>query len=464
MTHRIILLNFTEKEAQHVSKAGFNVDRGFIGRIQEPNHYCPFSAPHPLYEYDILFYNSYLPAGIEKDFPQPVNLFGETGSFSALCSFGAPPAVRVSFIGEESGAKTLIHGGVGFAGLVKADANVSSFYEHQPHTFAIEELHKLLTGFATQVATVGQFFETPTDNYPFYNVRVLGSRGGGQIAGYGTTYNTNNIPRYIVLPLLKDMSRAVVRILQCLENVVPTLFPDKANRNWLHSEEFLLPEERRLNEAMNDKIAEATAYIETKKKEKDSLAQQVAFVRALLIATEDPKLDLAVRLSGVVKRALEFLEFEVTDIDQKIKSAIKKEDFWVADGNFLAITEVTGTRNKNPKVKEYNDILGRLTTIYKRKGELVIPKGASVSGLLVLNYDIDTHPAKRPRVYTGEDEHIIEAAIEQGIGLLSTVELHKIIVAVKEGIISIGEAREILKKPGRIAFGATGRKESATSA
>ena len=29
-----------------------------------------------------------------------------------------------------------------------------------------------------------------------------------------------------------------------------------------------------------------------------------------------------------------------------------------------------------------------------------------IAGLLVLNYDIENHPAKRPRLYTGEEEHI----------------------------------------------------------
>jgi hypothetical protein len=35
---------------------------------------------------------------------------------------------------------------------------------------------------------------------------------------------------------------------------------------------------------------------------------------------------------------------------------------------------------------------------------LKFPEGTSISGLLVLNYDIDTHPAKRPRVYAGDLE------------------------------------------------------------
>jgi hypothetical protein len=69
-----------------------------------------------------------------------------------------------------------------------------------------------------------------------------------------------------------------------------------------------------------------------------------------------------------------------------------------------------------------------------------------------LNYDLDTHPYKRPRVYTGDAEEIVRAAEEQNIGLLSTVELYKVLIAVKEGKLSTGAARDLLKQAGRIEY------------
>jgi len=104
----------------------------------------------------------------------------------------------------------------------------------------------------------------------------------------------------------------------------------------------------------------------------------------------------------------------------------------------------------NPKVQEFNAILGRMATLYKRQSDLVLPKAATVSGFLVLNYDIKNPPARRPKAYTGELEHIVQSADENSIALLSTVELHKIVVAVKEGILSKVDARNLLKKSGRI--------------
>jgi hypothetical protein len=122
----------------------------------------------------------------------------------------------------------------------------------------------------------------------------------------------------------------------------------------------------------------------------------------------------------------------------------------VSDGEFIAITEISATKNKNPKTKEYNDLLGRMSTIYKRRD--LVPNADKVTGLLVLNYDIDTHPFKRPKVYTGQDEEFMLAAADHGIGILSTVELHRIAMAVKERGLSKEKARDLIKKPGRIEY------------
>lgn len=464
MHPRIILLNFTEAERRTVASAGYDVERGFIGEYESSSSSrpsrLPFYSPHPLYEYDVLFYNSEYSEELEAEFTGPLrcrNLMNEEGSLEALKEkFTTPPHVRVSFIGRDRGYPTLLHAGLNFVKLIRAEENVSSFLESRNSgAFAIKEVHDLVAGFKSQISSVGQFFDFRDDPYPLYRFAVLLSRNGQRVAGYGTTFHDATVPRYVILPQLKSTARAVVQMLQCFEKVFPQLFPDKHKRNWLESEEFWLPEERIVRKEIEEKIEDSKKFIVEKKKQLDALAKEFGFVRGLLVATEGSKEEPSTRLSGVVRKALEFLEFKVEDIDEKTKGAIKKEDFWVIHGDFLAITEVTGTVNKNPKIKEFNDILGRMTTIYKRSGDLKLPANATVSGLLVLNYDIDNHPSKRPRVYTGEDEHIAEAAIDQGIGLLSTVELYKMVKAVKEGHLTRADARGILRKPGRIEYDPT---------
>ena len=234
--------------------------------------------------------------------------------------------------------------------------------------------------------------------------------------------------------------------------MLPKLFPESSKNLWLKRDEFKLPDEKAKDDEIERKIKEATAAIEILRRERELLVLENDFIRQLLVATEDAKLEPQKRLSAVVRKALEFLEFHIEDIDQKTKTAIRKEDFWVSDGDFFAITEITGTVNTNPKVKEYHDILGRMKTIFQRKTDILPPEVTQVSGLLVLNFDCQRPPSNRPKAYTGEFEHIIESAAEHEIGILSTVELHKIIVAVKNGQLRKEEARSRLKKFGRIVY------------
>ncbi len=91
-----------------------------------------------------------------------------------------------------------------------------------------------------------------------------------------------------------------------------------------------------------------------------------------------------------------------------------------------------------------------MATIFKRK-ELV-PDSSLISGLLIVNHDIENHPLRRPLLYSGESEQITETAAEQEIGILSTVELYKFALAVNDGLMTKADARDRLKAYGRILF------------
>lgn len=452
---KIILLNFTQSQAQSIAKAGYLVDRGYLGEYQR-QEYLPFEAPHPLYEYDIMVYNSEIAGELETEFANPSNLLKVKGCLEALKDPNVHPLFRISFLGGPTGLSSLLQGGVPYISLSRAERNVSSFVENNEANamFAIPEMHRLVWSLRKDIDSV-RYFLTPSDTYPFYHFAPILSRHAEEIAAYGTTPSgktLQTLPRYIALPKLKDNAKAVVQILQVLEGAFPELFPESSKNLWLEADEFMLSDERAKDLEIRAKVAETSLVLENMKLQRSNIAKENKFIRQLLVATEDVKLEPSDRLSTVVRKTLEYLGFNVEDIDEKTKTAIKKEDFWVSDGNFFAITEVTGTVNVNPKTKEYNDILGRLTTIFKRQTDLV-PRGISnLTGLLVLNYDSERHPSKRPKAYTGDLEHIVEAAVEQNIGILSTVELHKIVVDVKEGKLAKQDARSLLKQFGRIEY------------
>jgi len=454
--HRILLVNFTENEADLVSRAGFNVELGYIGRLEErgSRDYLPYSFPHPPYEYELYVYNSKIPDHeVARLFTSPKDLLADEKMASALSNLGSSGVMRIAFIGVSSGIETLHLGGLPSVQILDAHEGVSVLeVVNSKRSFSIPELEDAIIKLRKRIALpVGQYLTWgKKETYPIWHLPVIFNRNDDEIASYGVIYSNGSVPVYIVLPQLKNNASCLVELLTVVTKLRPELFPDITSHKWYESEEFSFREEKAIDEEISRRIDETKEFIEAKQHERDVIAKRYSFIKDILVAREDPSLEPARRLSVNVRKVLEFLEFEVEDIDAKIKGAIKKEDFWVRDGDFLAITEVTGTNNKNPKITEYNGLLGRLTTIFKRRD--LIPDASDITGLLVVNHDIDTHPMKRPRLYSGGLEEIVEGAKEQGIGLLSTVELYKIAVAAKDGKLSKEEARKIIKQPGRIEY------------
>jgi hypothetical protein len=454
--HRILLVNFTEKDSGVFVKAGFNVELGYIGQSKpgEALDYLPYFFPHPLFEYDVYIYNSVVPTKeMERLFPKPKDFRQDSKPFEPLRKFDNYPLLRISLIGGRSGFSNLVLGGCPDIDLRDAHEGLSDLVTiDEKRTFSLPDLEKTIRELKRKISyPIGQYLVRDERNgYPFYHLPVIVNRNGDEIASYGVLYSGKTVPVYVILPQLKDNVAGVLSILEDVSKLTPELFPDKKTSQWLGSSEFAFVEELAIDNEIEKQIENVTAFISSKRSEKEEIGKAMGFIRKILTATESPSQAEDQPLSIVVKRALEFLEFTVEDIDAKIRSAIRKEDFWVRDGEFLAITEVTGTRSKNPKTKEYNDLLGRMSTIFKRRD--LVPDAKNISGLLIVNYDIDTHPFKRPRLYTGDAEEIVGAAIEQSIGLLSTVELYKILIAAKEGLITKDDARKYIKKYGRIEY------------
>lgn len=460
--HRILLVNFTPHDASLLLREGYNVELGYLGprTVAKDQVQIPYFFPHPPYEYEIFVYNSALPpADVIKSLGPLRNLAADEPMLSALADLQGSTRVKVAFIENPSGFDILFPAGLPSIKLLQPHTGVSIFQTPtETRTFAIPELEAVVRQIVDDIKLpVGRYLSWgKEDSYPIYHLPVIFTRNGDQVGAYGTYYRDRVILNYIVLPQFTKNASVLLKLLNTISKIRPELFPDRQDLDWYESEEFAFREEKAIDEEIRKKIRETQEFIAANRTEKQGIAKRWGFIKEILVATEGPEVEPDRRLSAQVKRVLEFLGFEVEDIDAKVKGAIRKEDFWTKDGEFLAITEVTATRGKNPKVKEYNDILGRITTIFKRRD--LVPQTKKIYGLLIMNYDIENHPLKRPRLYTGDLEEIVDAAQEQEIGLVSTVELYKIAIAVKDGVLTKEEARAQLKKPGRVEFRGPERK------
>lgn len=450
--HRIVLVNFLQQDVDRLERAGFYAELGYIGRqINSENTPCSFQRP--LYEYDIYVFNGSIASQVQEMYRSPSSTSELRYNQDPLKSFATAPVVRIAFLGQNTPGSLFV-AGIPFMATSKADARLSDIVTvDNDNAFRSAQLESCVGGLKNNIAFPIQryvSYASPPE-YPFSHFALMANRNGDHIATYGTVYDGEVLPAYIVLPPFNDTTHALIQVLDTLADICPRLFPDRpGKKSWLLTRDFAFSEEIFIDEEIAGKKAELANFLELKETEKKSVASEYEFMRRVLTAREDSTLEISERLSTNIKLSLEYLGFGVSDIDAMTRGAIKKEDYWATDEDYTAIVEVTATKNKNPKTKEFNDILGRMTTIFKRRD--LVPDSSRITGLLILNYDLETHPFKRPRVYTGDSEEIVKAAEEQSIGLLSTVELYKILIAVKEGQLSRENARALLKKAGRIEY------------
>jgi len=459
--HSILLLNFSEGEAELLRKSRFNVEIGATGKVAYRH---PMGGrvqrlgaffPRPVYEYDVYVHNSEGSSAIPATVRQKITALEASAIPAPLSTFSGRPFVRIPFIGESSN-DALSMGGVPNVTLKKAHKadSILEVVDDLGGPFSIQRLHNLIASLRSQIKlpvsryVVSRYTAAESSFSPHLHQPVIVNRNGDVVAAYGVVLGDAGMSAlYIVMPQLKENAKALVEILELLVQLAPDWFPDVQLLDWYDGEELKVSEEKeiqdeidRIKKRTDDCVAECLRKIDNVRTEWD-------FLKRILVATEDAE-EAGAKLSASVRRVLEYLGFQVDDIDEKIRNAIRKEDFWIADEDFFAIGEVTGTVRKNPKQTEFSALLGRMKTIAQRAD--LRPERSRWTGMLIINHDLKTQPSRRPLLYSGGEEEVVKAAAENEIAVVSTVELHRIAMAVKEGKLDQKQARMILKRFGRI--------------
>lgn len=242
------------------------------------------------------------------------------------------------------------------------------------------------------------------------------------------------------MPQFERNIEVTLDILDLLIDLRPDLFPGMTKLDWLRNDEFIPDEVKVIDKEIKREEKRVKAFRKQKEKEKKKVAKELKFFTQILVA-DDEHFKGNERLKPNVKKILEFLGFGVVDRDLQIKTGKKREDLIISDGEWNALAEVRGTRRENPPEHFYSDLLKHL---WKTKGT-----GPS-KGLLIVNYDSSKHPFRRTEIYKDSPELLKD---EDGVvGVLSTVELYKIAMAVKRRKMKKENARNKIKKTGRITF------------
>ena len=214
-------------------------------------------------------------------------------------------------------------------------------------------------------------------------------------------------------------------------------FPYIEEHNWIHNEEYILPNENLLR----NELGQAKKEYETKKAEISARIEdnrgKYGFLHALITATDAELVHAAIAY-------FHWLGFEnVIDMDTVVKGD-KEEDIQIDLGeNGLIIVEVKGIRgtSKDNECSQIEKIKHR-----REKDR----QAFDVCALYVVNHQRGIEPLKRQNPpFT--DNQISDAESDER-GLLTTWQLYNLYFDIERGVIDKADAREALRRFGLVNF------------
>jgi len=473
---KILLLNFGYRDHKALLDKGYNVEWGFTrteayGPDDSPSvsHFYP-SSP---YEYDIVIFNSnenaaqqleqgWFRTTIQSDFQDVTTLSEgreEKGFVLAFVGSGDEPV------------ECLQYAGLGKVGLHAVDPRDTMYFLQEPaehqQLYAILEKYfesisrpirreiyiagrktvpwcrrtTLLTNRKDQ--SLAAFLET-------WQPTTLSNGALASIGGFvGSVAVPKSVPAKliaIILPQFESNIRVAVEILKYLEIARPDLFPEDEEYKWLLREEYKFDETQDIENKARQRQGAFEQEMEKLEDEKRQTYESLKYLHQTLIADDSDEFEEDEQLTPSVKKALEEIGFQVELVDQQLKKVgkrKKREDLLVREGDFVARAECKGTENQNASETYFGQAEKHL-----RLGPSEV-NGKKVTGLLIVNHDRKREASRRDPPYCDEDgERLI--ATHDDLGLLWTVELYKIALAVRKGELPADEARRLIKEPGRI--------------
>jgi len=243
----------------------------------------------------------------------------------------------------------------------------------------------------------------------------------------------------IVLPQLANKAEFLVKLFKdVLPEIAPHLFPNIEKGKWTHQPEYELA---RVLELKNEQIKirqRAEAEIATLESEIENYRATNGWIHDLLTETGD-------KLVYAVKKALAELEFQkVVDVDEERdkQGKSRREDLQIHDQSPLLIIDVKGIGGGSSD----DDALQAGKHAMFRMREM---DRTDINGLSVINHQRYLPPLDRENVMPFRQE-LINAAMEQGLGLLTSWDLYRLVINSKKLGWNSADIKPIFYKHGRV--------------
>jgi hypothetical protein len=445
---KILLLNFTEAETAPFVARNYNFERGWMFR----NGY---NFPSPGYEYDIVI-AKFDKFGSEEsrklsqygtDDWEDINALNET-----LRKFNGFALV---FTPEDDGSIISLNAvGLDNLDLVDLDERDKEYTltDYSDERFVgFSFVKALYTKYAKKLnIPFAQGIETRRDEVdPFLSIvtnangQIVGGMGFHRFQDWNPTrgdYDNTFRPRCVVFPALKESYETVsIEILSQLPQWRPELFPTN-ERDWSSDDRYKSSETKRIEKEMETELKKFETRVTELEAERGSEYLKDSMLMQILIADDSDEFAPGTKMTDATLAVLKTLNFQVEDTSEVKENGKQRADILMKDpvDGFVAIVECKGTTAQNPP----ENYFGKITT------HLLAKNGEVTRGVLVVNYDRKSDPFSRTPIYE-DSPHIFDEEQKQ-IGILSTVELFKIVRDVQNGKLTKEQARAMIKQPGRI--------------
>ena len=438
MQSQVLLINFSDKEAEKVSTVlPVKVARGYLGDVQ-PNPVthgakqgCLADYP-PVYEYQVTV----------------VKLDGVAEAASGGARFQENKDI-VDLYGywkDRPGVLIVLMGDYQFGGDMKnlGILEISLMPVSKPEKEVRCSLSKK-DSIADFLKAQKTLIKLPPKHYlcasggwldTFHRpvLRTIYSNLNGDPIGIMADMQPDHIemhaPAFMILPLFSDNGTVISGLIQELAKIYPKLLPEINDEEWANSDELYPKSVRILEDEIEDINREAAERIAEKRALKAALRAKYDWLKELLTENGD-------KLKAAVLRTLtEVFFIDAQDADSLNKTGTLNEDIIIKLVDRVILAEVKGTRHNNPPDSYIIQVWKHL----HRSGERDIAEGA-----LILNHDLLKEPSKRSLAYANNNEI-------NDIIFIDTRVLFKITLDVIDEIITPEDAVPMLFKKGRVTY------------
>lgn len=468
---RILCIDFTRNSVEKITNAGYNVRRASTGILKEDNN--KFFMPCTISDIEIvLFYvrknalsdikkREIHSESVEKE-PECLNLL--------LLEVWKKKGLSILFLDSAVNPFDLEFLSLKNFGITKVGRR---FYPAFKFSAALEEIRKITNTDAEPSLVFPEFkgedlyfsnsvIASVYDKYKQQaNHQILSASAEG-LSFSGTTLNAHPMrliyhvvdnssqenPLCLEITTYDDLASSILifpTFNNSTDNVVMELLEEYAKEkfdnlfstssfSWL--KDYKPYPVQTVIDEKNDYFDEVTNKVSIFNENISKMENEFSWLDALLVSKDEVSNE---PFKESVKIALEFLGFQVKDIDETLEEGVpKREDLHIIDSEagFFCICELKTTES-GAKESLYRDLHKHMNRYIRETSEL------ETRGILIVNHSIKLEPSKRHGFYKAQ--HVQDDLRAFNSGAIDSCYLHQLCQDILSNKITSNEARVIFE-------------------